>query len=237
MDIRKKVARKLIAGIVIFSGLLSIIITISQLYFEFQRDKGIIDSQLSAIKQTSLPSLTEAVWLADNDQIKIHLSSMQEYEHIGYVELTTDEGNIFRYGNRDIKDSLIQKFDIYHKDAAEQQMIGSLLIKGDLHKAYYNLYDRLGFVLISNTLKTLLVALFIYFLVHNLVIKYLVRIADYLHGFNINEKTPLLKLNRGKHAANDELQLLEASVNTMAGNLYESVEKLTLSEQKKSFIA
>jgi len=231
----KKIARKLIFGIVVFSGMLSIIITGIQLYFEFQRDKDIIDSQLSAIKQTSLPSLGEAVWLSDKRQIEILLSSILKNKDIVYVELTTDENHIFRNGDPDIENSLLQTFELIHHYAGEEQKIGNLLIKASLLRAYEHLYDRIGFVLVSNTLKTLLVALFIYFFVHVTIIKYLIKVADYLRSFKVNDTTPL-ELNRNNQGAQDELGTLVSCVNIMVNNLNESVHKLTQSEEQNRLL-
>jgi len=231
----KKIARKLIFGIVVFSGMLSIIITGVQLYFEFQRDKEIIDSQLSAIKQTSLPSLDEAVWLSDKRQIEILLSSILKNKDIAYVELTTDENHIFRMGDPGIDNSLVQTFELIHHYAGEEQMIGNLLIKANLHRAYEHLYDRIGFVLVSNTLKTLLVALFIYYFVHLTIIKYLIKIADYVRSFKVSDNTPL-ELNRNKQGSQDELGVLVSCVNIMVDNLNESVHKLTQSEEQNRLL-
>lgn len=236
MEKSTKIAHKLILGIVIFSGMLSLIITAMQLYYEFNRDKDIINSELKAIKLTSLPSLKEAVWLSDRGQIEILLSSMQENQDIGYVKLITDEGDTFQYGNSDINNSLIKSFKLEYNNAGNLQSIGNLLIKADLNKAYTHLYDRIGFVLISNTLKTFLVGLFVYFMVHTLVIRHLVSIANYLRTFNINSNIPPLNLKRGKFAAEDELRMLETSVNTMSENLNESIQHVTQSDEKNRLL-
>lgn len=234
MEKSTKIARKLILGIVIFSGILSIIITAMQLYYEFNRDKEIITSQLNAVELTSLPSLKEAVWLSDKGQIEILLSSMQENQNIGYIKLVTDEGDTFQYGAQNLKNSLIQNFNLEYNNAGSLQSIGNLLIKADLNKAYTHLYDRIGFVLVSNSLKTLLVALFIYFMVHTLVIKHLAKITKYLGSFNIDENNEPLTLNRGKLAAQDELREVVTSVNTMTKNLHDAHQQAEAANQAKS---
>lgn len=234
MEKSTKIAHKLIIGIVIFSGMLSLVITAMQLFYEFNRDKDIITSQLEAIELTSLPSLKEAVWLSDKGQIEILLSSMQKNQNIGFVKLTTDEGDNFHFGDQNIKNSLIQNFKLDYNNAGNLQSIGNLLIKADLNKAYTHLYDRIGFVLVSNTLKTLLVGLFIYFMVHSLVIKHLTTITNYLRRFNINEDSEPLSLNRGKLAAQDELRELSTSVNTMVKNLHDAHQQAKKANRAKS---
>lgn len=234
MEKSTKIAHKLIIGIVIFSGMLSLVITAMQLFYEFNRDKDIITSQLEAIELTSLPSLKEAVWLSDKGQIKILLSSMQKNQNIGFVKLTTDEGDSFHFGDQNIKNSLIQNFKLDYNNAGTLQSIGNLLIKADLNKAYTHLYDRIGFVLVSNTLKTLLVGLFIYFMVHSLVIKHLTTITNYLRTFNINEDNKPLSLNRGKLTAQDELRELSTSVNTMVQNLHDAHQQAEKANRAKS---
>ena len=234
MKNRKKIARKLILGIVIFSGMLSLIVTAIQLYFEFERDKDLITSQLSAIELTSLPSLKEAVWLSDKGQIEILLFSIQENENIGYVKLTTDEGDIFQFGDQNIENALTKNFKLEYNNTRSLQSIGKLLIKADLSKAYNHLYSRIGFVLISNTLKTLLVGLFIYFLVHTLVIRKLTIVTDYLHTFNIDEDNEPLTLNFKKPETQDELGELVTSVNAMTKNLHDAHQQAEIANRAKS---
>jgi len=236
MKPNQRITKKIIFYIILFSGLLSIIITSVQLLFEFNRDKNTIHTNLKAIELTGLPSLTEAVWLSNNIQINLLLSSILENKNIEYVTLTTNEGTIFQQGVVYIKNPILKHYKLEYPYAGKLHKIGEVTIKASMENVYSQLYERLGFVLISNTIKTFLVALFIYALFHYFVIRHLLQITQHIKHIKINDNTPLTLKRKQQQTNYDEISLLVSSINNMMSDLNTSTKKLTTSEEKNRLL-
>ncbi len=83
------------------------------------------------------------------------------------------------------------------------------------------LLNKAFFILLSNALKTALVALFVLFLFYNLLGKHIIRLASFASHFGKSDELPRFQLqrNRSPQQQADELDHLVMSVNQMVDTL------------------
>ena len=97
-----------------------------------------------------------------------------------------------------------------------------------MSNVYSRLINRLIIILISQSIKTFIVAIFIYFLFHFFVIKHLSSIDKYLKGYEVGKSSGYLRLDRDAQHSEDELDQVVISINDASNKLkdsYESLEK------------
>ena len=251
-----QIAKKLIVHIIFFSTLITIFATGVQLYIEYKRDISVIDARHNQIKVSYLDSIAGSVWIYDWEQLQIQIEGIKELPDIVYVAVTTgseikdtknsknerikdahqDDANKNIYsGKFHEEDTIKQVFPLSYNHLESEIQIGHLTVISSLTGVYARLWDRVWIILISNGFKTFLVAIFMYFIVVNLVTRHLYKISSFARNFNINNLDKKLELSRKKQTKNpDELDSLVHAINSMQKNLKDSIQALSKNEQNLS---
>ncbi|WDP87528.1 MAG: hypothetical protein HUN05_22335 [Desulfobacter sp.] len=89
-------------------------------------------------------------------------------------------------------------------------------------------------ILISQIVKTFIVAIFIYLLFHFFVIRHLLVIDKYLKVYEIGKSSSDLDLNRKETLAGDELDQVVSSINESSKKLKDSYEFLEHKVQERT---
>jgi PAS domain S-box-containing protein len=230
---KSNIARKLIIYTVLFSSVITLIITILQLYTEFRYDVKSINQSLDQIKISYLNSITQSVWLSDKEQLQIILNGITELPDIVYAEISTEN-------NTNIFSGLIPQSDIINFNTElnytynnKQLKIGEFKVTASLKDVYSRLLNRLWVILFSNALKTSLVAVFIYFLFSSLVTRHLTKISEFSECSDIFSKSKPLVLDRSK-GEKDEFDTVVESINDMHGRLHEQISEINKQKQHLS---
>lgn len=227
--IKNKIANRLLFYILIFSGLVTLVIASTQLRIEYQRDINSIDEQFSRIEKSFKKQIAEALWFFNEKALKLHLEGISNLKDIEYLELS-GEGNVFiTVGKKCSKHAIEKNLPIVYIGDSIKRNIGSLKIIVSLSNVYSRLIHRLIIILVSQSIKTFIVAIFIYFLFHFFVIRHLSTIDNYLKVYEIGKESGYLKLRRKTESSKDELDRVAASINETSKRLQESYET---SEQK-----
>jgi len=79
------VAKKLIVALVLFSSVITAVVTAVELYADYRRDLGQIDRSIDFIGKSYLPALTDAVWVADREQVQTQLDGLLRLPDIEYI--------------------------------------------------------------------------------------------------------------------------------------------------------
>ena len=250
------IAKKLIVHIIFFSSLITIFATCVQLYIEYKRDVSAIDARHNQIKVSYLESIAESVWISDWQQLQIQIEGIKELPDIIYVAVTTgpeikdtknSETDRIKNGHQDDtnknissgkfrqEDTIKQTFSLTYNHLESEIQIGHLTVISGLAGVYARLWDRVWIILISNGFKTFLVAIFMYFIVVNLVTRHLYKISGFARNFNITNLDNKLELSRKKQSKNpDELDILVQAINDTQKNLKDSIQALSENEQNLS---
>lgn len=226
--VKNRIAYRLLACILIFSGLVTLVITAIQLKIEYQRDINAIDEQFLRIEKSFSKQIAEALWFFNEKALKLHLEGISNLKDIEVLELT-GEGNVFiSIGQPHSRYSLERTLPVVYIGNNTRRDIGNLKVVASLSNVYSRLLNRLIIILISQSIKTFIVAIFIYVLFHFLVIKHLSAIDHYLKRYTTGKRSGYLELDRDPHHSTDELDQIVMSINEASKKLkasYDSLEK------------
>ena len=212
------ITRRLILSIVLFSSLITLVITAFQLFDEFQNGVDQVERQITQIKTVSLGTLTDSLWNLYEKQVQTQLDNLVQYPDIQYLEIRTRGEIVASSGvQQKYANTISETFPLIYVRDDQSVLIGDLLVIATLEEVYQGLYDRIFIILISNGIKTALVSLFIFLIFQVLVTRHLVTISDYLESFSIDQVDKKLNLNRG--SSDDELDCVANSINQLALNL------------------
>ena len=88
------IAPRVLLLILIFSGIVTLMITAIQINFEYEKDIHALDDQFKRIEAISINSLAQSLWFMNEDSIKLQLDGILNLRDIEYLELV-GKGNIF----------------------------------------------------------------------------------------------------------------------------------------------
>ncbi|XQW84220.1 ATP-binding protein [Thalassotalea piscium] len=220
-----KLSRRLLIYILLCSSLLSFISTAIQLYVTYKDQLSSLDQQFENIETSYIQSISTSLWDFNEPQVMQQLQGIVRLPAMRFAKITTNFGQIYQFGDDSVDAEKFIEYPIHY----EQNNIGVLFISADFEEIYANLWQQAGFILVSEAVKTFLVAFFIMVLVQWLITRHLYFITQYslnLKGDNLD--TPLVLPHRSKKK--DELDELTDAINDMRIALKEDIIKLEEAE-------
>ena len=144
---KSRVAKKLIIGTVVFSSIITLLITAVQLYTEFQYDVKGINQKLDQIKISYKENITQAVWISDKSQLKIILDGITELPDVVYATVRLGVGNKIISGRVHDDEVIEYKFPLSFLYNNKNIDIGEVEVVASLADVYSRLYKRLWIIL------------------------------------------------------------------------------------------
>lgn len=198
-----------------------------QLYSDYRKDVNSLSQDIKKIKQVHVSSIIENVWIYSESLVKTQLISMvglPGIEHLAIIK----KGEILWQAGRLPKNSyFVTTYPLVKDFAGSKQLLGTLHITATHRAIYQSLLEKAGLILLTNAIKTFLVAGFILFIVYNLVTRHINSLAKFIHENDIHQLKRTFKFDRrirtDKQA--DELDDLLSSYNNMCLNLDTAIEK------------
>jgi PAS domain S-box-containing protein len=232
-----KIAWKIIAAMVVFSSLVTIVTTGIQLYTEYGRDISAIEMRFDQVEKSYINSVSENVWEADTDRLDLLIAGLIEFPNFIHSEIR-DENGVVLAAQGDVNDDnvIVRKYPLTYKFRGAIQEIGVLEVTAGLSEVYGRVFDRVWLILVSNAIKTFLVAVFMYVLVYWLLTRHLGVIAKATRGFDFSIKPNPVAVERGSLLnQHDEIDELVDAFNDMQKKLYDSfTEVRDLNEELES---
>ena len=226
---KNKIAHRLVIYILIFSSIVTLLLTLIQLYRDYTYDISQIESRFNQIQATNKEVIEENYWLLNRNSIELLLDGLLRDQDIVYLEIIDEMGKIA------ISKGVIPQGDFKQRelilefhDGADAYPLGKFRIVASLEFVYQRLLDTALIILFTQAIKTFLVSLFIIALVWNLITRHLEAISEYANKLEL-EKSPTefsLKRNEGYWTDNDELARVVDSLNIMHKELYKSYRDL-----------
>jgi len=225
-----KIVNKLILYIILFSSAITLVITSLQLFAEYKHDVRGIEQELEQIRKSYTDSISQAVWVSDRNQLQLILDGIRELPDIVFAEVQLDYGNHITSGNYPEGKNLSLNADLKYKYNNMDMDIGRFTVVASYTEVYNRLFKRLWIILLSNALKTTLVAVFIFYLFKHLVTRHLSVISEFLQSDNLDDLDKPLRLDR-KEKINDELSIVANAINELRLRLHRHVEDLDRKQQ------
>lgn len=227
----RSIARRLLVYIIVFSSFVTLIATSVQLYTDFKRDVGVINSRLNEIESGYLGSISASLWNMDIRQLELQMDGIM---HLPDIELVRVEETSEHFSNPlqlsrgtpVAGRQLSREFAIVHKGNDEQRVIGTLYIQASLDDVFKRLWEKVIVIFFSQGIKTFLVSLFILCIVYYLVTRHLADIAAYVKNVRAETRLSPLRLQRESSNRHDELDEVVTAFNKMMEKLRAAYDDL-----------
>ncbi len=222
----QSLGRALLIRVLVFSSVITLLLTIFQILMEYRDGTRVIESQIDQVLGTVEDSLANSIWMINEEQIKLHLKGLSQYPAVSSVYLLTDSGDEFLLeGNYIPSHPMIKNEDLHYADGDKLRKLGDLTITLSLEPLYSTLRSRVAIILLSNALKTFLVSLFILSLYRSLIGKHLESIAGYTSALDAEHLDSPLVLDRIPYDQ-DEIYSITSAINKMREQLKEDFQIL-----------
>jgi len=228
------IARRLILAMVLFSSLITLVVTAIQLYRDYNRDLLLIDSQLKQIQDVHIRSIAGSLWLLDEKGMQVLVDGILQLPDILYLEVSDGERIWASAGVRQTDKMIVREYPLSYQHLGREQIIGTMTAVATLERIYQRLIDKTVDILVSNAIRTFLVASFMLLLFYLLVTRHLIDIAGFLRSQDLEQGGLPLTLDRKPRGQNktDELDLVVDELNQMRASLQASFANLRESEIK-----
>ncbi|MGY4287897.1 PAS domain S-box-containing protein [Bradyrhizobium sp. LM2.7] len=221
--LRSGVGPRLLAAVLLFSSVVTLTLTALQLYLDYNREVGLIETRLDEIGRSTTGSLGESLWNLDQNQLKLQLDGILRLPDIRAAEVReiANRPNPIRVevGERSTRSAMIREFPLTTMVQGTSRAIGTLRVEATLTDVYQQLLNRALVILASQAAKTFLVSLFIIYMFHLLVTRHLVAIAEFVGKYSLGRPPPPLRLERRPPDDPDELDKMIDAFNAMCANL------------------
>ena len=209
---QSQIARRFVFYTVLSSTLLALVATSVQLYSDYHDDLSALEKIVDNIKHTRLHSLVESLWAFERIQIEGQLQGMLRQTGIEFVEITQYQETLYSNGKIVSANNVEYKFPLIKNNNNLEHQLGELHVTIGLDQIYATLIHRAIVVLISNSIKTLLVATIIIVIYQILIGRHIAHLASFTGKSHPESKTDRFSLNR-RGVKSDELNKLEIAVN------------------------
>ncbi len=223
--LKSKIARRLVIYILLFSSMVTVILTAIQLMQEYRYDVSLIESRFKQIEETNKAVIEENLWLIDMQSIALIFEGILRDRDFEYLEIIDEKEQIL-IAKGSIPEGHIRQTNInlsYEKNGTTYPL-GRLKVVATLEHVYQHLFDTVLIILFNQAVKTFLVSLFIIAIVWKLITRHLNSISDYVVNLDLGESPKEFKLDRfeDRWSKDDELNRVVDSLNMMRKELYQS---------------
>jgi len=233
LGLRGGIGLRLLVRVLLFSSVITLLLTLTQLYLDYRRDVGAIDQRISEIDSGYRRSLGEGLWRLDARQLQLQAEGILRLPDIRYVEVreATDLAAplVVAVGSRQANPSTRREFRIYYTNHGAEQLVGFLVVEATFDRIYRQLFDTAAVILTGQAIMTFIVSFFILLIVHRLITRHLTGIATSLRGYDVRSSQAPLRLDRRRPA--DELDLLVDAFNDMYARLQAAYSDLAEREK------
>jgi len=174
------VTKKLIVALVLFSSVITAVVTAVELYADYRRDLGQIDRSIDFIGKSYLPALTDAVWVADREQVQTQLDGLLRLPDIEYIGIGVEGQTRWSAGKTVSQRIVSAEIPLVREHRGQILTIGTVRVVASVDRVIERLWHELFVTLLSNAVKTLLVAGFMLLVFQYVVTRHLTRIAAFV---------------------------------------------------------
>jgi PAS domain S-box-containing protein len=218
------IGRKFILYILLFSSVITFVGTGIQLYLDFDRDLEEIHITLKLVELSYLKSITNSLWITDNELLQIQLEGISQLPNIELVEVREGAKVIQSVGTQQSKNFIERTVPLLYVYNGQNMLLGKLHVVASLENIYARIFDRVLVIFFIQTIKTFLVSLFIFIIFHKLVGKFIVKMSSIVESVNLESMDKPLTLNQKSNRKKpDEIDQLLISYNRMRENLAQDI--------------
>ena len=226
----KRIGSRLMILIVTFSSLLALVATAFQLFFEYREQRADMDVLLDEVG-IFLPPLAASVWTFDDKQVALGLDSLVHLPHIDRVVVSIPGGGrSWSAGEVRSARSVTRDYPLVYDTHGSTRTIATIAVTGSLDWIFDRVLSKAVAILVSNGIKTFLVAAFMIVVFQRLVTRRIEELAG-----RVVSLIPRMRLSDSVTPVGgfmpaeprDEIEALGWAFDDMSDRLRLAVEDLT----------
>lgn len=219
----------MIVALILFSSVITAIITAVELYIDYKSDITRIENRFQFISDSYLPTLTQSVWVSDDEQIKTQLDGLSRLQDIETLSIVVDGVTQWQVGSKHSVRVMKTSVPLVRQYRGQNIVIGTLYITASVDNVIQRMLSKLVTILISNGIKTLLVAFFMLLIFQFLVGWHLEHIAEFLRSMTKrpDDRSPLklFRADAGRWRP-DALDHVSNAINAMRTSQHEHNQEI-----------
>jgi diguanylate cyclase (GGDEF)-like protein/PAS domain S-box-containing protein len=218
---------RLLAYILLFSSIFTLISSAIQIYTDFRKDIFQIDRRMEVVETGYASSLSRSLWALDQKLLQPQLEGILSLPDIVHLRLKIEPDSELVLGTiPNDTTTTSHAFNLVHQ-GDDMFTLGQLTVTADLRRVYADLERKVLVILATQFLKTFFISILIVLIFQHFVTKHLTSMANYARGFSLNNLGEPLTLDRADTALNknDELAQVTDAINQMRKRLSEDVER------------
>jgi PAS domain S-box-containing protein len=231
-DLLRGIGGRLLVRVFFFSSVITLLLTLAQLYLDYRSDVQAIDQKMSEIDSSYRQSLSEGLWEMDGRQLQLQVEGILRLPNIRYVELreATDQAAplVVTAGSHQANPPERHELRIYYSKSDAKQLLGILVVEATYDQIYRQLLNTAATIMVGQAIKTSMVSFFILLTVHRLITRHLTAIGTSLRGYDLRGSRAPLRLERRPPRPSDELDFLVGAFNQMWTGLQQAYDDLQL---------
>ncbi|MFQ2908950.1 ATP-binding protein [Aeromonas allosaccharophila] len=218
---RNGLSYRLLSYILVCSTVLAMIITVLQLAWDYRKDVAVIEDSIGQIEASFLQPIAASLWNLDEEQVKVQIEGIMNLPNMQFVMVKEMLGNsevpLLTQGTERESYDISREFNLTYQG----EIVGKLFVAASLEQIYKRLIEKSVLIMVSQTIKTLVVSFCILIIIYYLVVRHLNRIASYAQKFNLDRLDMELELEGRPQPRKkpDELDTLVATLNQMRTRL------------------
>ncbi|MDO6443732.1 response regulator [Marinobacter sp. 2_MG-2023] len=224
----RPLAMRLLAYVLMFSLVLSLVATGVQMIGEFERRKS--DLQETQKRAAGLVSggMSNNIWLMNFSEVANSLDDMRAVEAIDYASVVTSSGEHFSTGGHPEGRVISQTFPLVFNRSTYRgpENMGTLTITSSVEQVYTELRSGALINLLFQSIVVMLGTLGLVIIVRLTLSRHLETMADYAARLNLDALVDPLHLKRKPPRKPDELSELEQALNKMRLQILEDTRSL-----------
>ena len=224
---QKRISYRLIVYIILFSSMITGIITIIQLYHQYTDDKKMLENQIENVKTGYREGIINAVWLDDKVQLLSILDGVVALPDIEYIEVLVNNKIYASTGEIVNSNTISSSFTLERMHDNRLLTIGKTNVIANYSAIYQRLYHSAWHILGLNAIKTSIVAIFMYFMFNRLVVSRLVNLSNHVRQYDtkiFSDNPEFEPIDDQAHT--DEITDITTAINTMQIHLSHSIREL-----------
>ena len=234
---KQRLATRLMALILGFSALVTLMATAIQTKIAYDREIANIRSNFQQVLDTSAAAMSENVWLLDNERLSLLLEGLARNPDFQYAAIFDHRGVLLMdVGTSSQSSDLLVQRKLSYTHRGETRDIGTFVLVAHSNEAEARVTNNGLYLLAINGFLIFIVAVVIYVTVHRMITRHMEDMARYARNFSTASLNTPLVIRR--QATDDELSDLEQAVNAMRISLRDSyAEMQTLNRDLEGRVA
>ncbi|MEH6576931.1 MAG: ATP-binding protein [Amphritea sp.] len=224
---QKPLGLRLLAAILLYSSVITLIATGTQLWLDYRYELSAIDERLQQIEASSLNSLANSLWEISPAQIQVQLDGLYQLPDVRYLEINSQFDDFYVAGSKPESGPIVERhYVLEYSDTSHKSVhVGELTLIISLDEVYRRLADKVLVILASQGIKTFLVSIFILTLFNRLITQHLGTMAEYARRLKLDQLDTPLTLKRNRKHQDDELSQVVNSMNSMRESMLHDMSK------------